>query len=121
MKDLHSPDGTTNGNLKKRRKIINGERVLLKAGTFPYQQEPFNEQIASALMKRLDIPHVSYDVIWIDGFPYSTCPCFTDKNVEFVENRISYIKRLSERRTESCEEFESDILDLTQKQNGGRK
>ncbi len=84
VKDLYSPDGTTNGNLKKRWKIINGERVLLKAGTFPYQQEPFNEKIASALMKRLGIPHISYDVVWIDELPYSVCPCFTDQNTELV-------------------------------------
>ena len=84
VKDFHSPDGTTNGNLKKRWKIINGERMLLKEGAFPYQQEPFNEKIASALMKRLGIPHISYDVIWIDELPYSACPCFTDKNTELV-------------------------------------
>ncbi len=82
--DSLSPDSTSNGNLKKRWKIINGERVLLKAGTFPYQQEPFNEKIASALMKRLGIPHISYDVVWIDELPYSVCPCFTDKNTELV-------------------------------------
>lgn len=48
--DLHTPDASLNGNLKKRWKIIDGESVLLKGGTQPFMQEPFNEVIASRIM-----------------------------------------------------------------------
>ena len=41
----YSPDSTSNGNLKKRWKNINGVKYLLKAGSKPHQYEIFNEII----------------------------------------------------------------------------
>ena len=41
-----SPDPTLNGNLKKRWKTLDGERVLIKGGSGIAKQEPFNEVIA---------------------------------------------------------------------------
>lgn len=51
--NLNTPDMTSNGNYEKRWKIIDGERYLLKAGSKIYNQEPFNELIATKLYERL--------------------------------------------------------------------
>ena len=87
-----SPDNTSDGWLKKRWKISDGKRILLKAGSDPFQQEPFNEVIASALMKRLDAPHVRYEIVWIDDTPYSVCENFLSTETELVSaHRIMQI------------------------------
>jgi len=87
-----SPDNTSDGWLKKRWKISDGKRILLKAGSDPFEQEPFNEVIASALMKRLNVPHVSYEIVWIDDSPYSVCENFLSTETELVSaHRIMQI------------------------------
>lgn len=82
--DLSSPDNTSDGNLKKRWKIINGKRCLLKGGSNPYRQQPLNEVIASTIMTRLQIPHVEYTLVWNKGVPYSVCEDFIDENTDLV-------------------------------------
>ena len=82
--DFRSPDNTSDGALKKRWKIVNGKRCLLKSGSNPFRQQPFNEVIASKIAKRLNIPHVEYDVVWDGGEPYSICEDFIDKDTELV-------------------------------------
>ncbi len=79
-----SPDNTSDGWLKKRWKIADGKRVLIKAGSDPFQQEPFNEVIASVIMERLGIPHVPYRIIWNEDCPYSVCDNFLDSFTELV-------------------------------------
>lgn len=82
--DFHSPDNTSDGCLKKRWKIIDGKRCLIKAGSNPYMQQPFNEVIASRIMDRLGIPHVPYTLLWADKRPYSVCEDFITKDTELV-------------------------------------
>ena len=83
--DFHSPDNTSDGCLKKRWKIIDGKRCLLKAGSTPFMQQPFNEVIASIIMDRLNIPHVPYTLMFDEkGNPYSVCEDFIDKDTELV-------------------------------------
>lgn len=82
--NLSSPDNTSDGNLKKRWKIIAGQRYLIKGGSGPFHQQPFNEVIATELMKRLEIPHIPYAVIWNDGAPYSACADFVTRDTELV-------------------------------------
>lgn len=83
--NYHSPDNTSDGCLKKRWKIVNGKRCLLKSGSTPFMQQPFNEVIASIIMDRLNIPHVSYSVIFDEnGQPYSMCEDFITGNTELV-------------------------------------
>lgn len=82
--DFSSPDNTSDGFLKKRWKIIGGKRCLIKGGSNPFQQQPFNEVIASAIMERLDIPHVPYTLFWSDGHPYSVCEDFVAPDTELV-------------------------------------
>ena len=82
--NFKSPDSTTGGNLKKRWKIIDGKRCLIKGGSNPYRQQPLNEVIASGIMERLGIPHVPYTVIWSKGAPYSVCEDFVTENTELI-------------------------------------
>ncbi len=82
--NFSSPDNTSDGNLKKRWKIIDGKRCLVKGGSNPYRQQPLNEVIASEIMRRLNIPHVPYTVTWNKGAPYSVCGDFINKNTELV-------------------------------------
>lgn len=82
--DFSSPDNTSDGNLKKRWKIIDGKCCLVKGGSNPFRQQPFNEVIATEIMKRLDIPHVPYTVMWDKGAPYCVCEDFVDKDTELV-------------------------------------
>lgn len=82
--DFSSPDNTSDGNLKKRWKIIDGRRCLVKGGSNPFRQQPFNEVIAAGIMERLGIPHVTYTVMWNKGAPYSVCEDFVEGDTELV-------------------------------------
>ena len=82
--DFCSPDNTTDGYLKKRWKIIDGKRYLIKGGSNPFRQQPFNEVIATEIMARLGIPHVPYQLIWNKDTPYSACEDFIDQNTELI-------------------------------------
>jgi len=81
---LISPDNTSDGWLKKKWKVIDGKRCLIKGGSDPAQQEPLNEALATAVMRRLGIAHVPYSVIWDDGLPYSVCEDFITPQTELV-------------------------------------
>jgi len=81
---LMSPDNTSNGWLKKKWKIINGKRCLIKGGSGAIQQEPYNEVIASKIMERLDIPHVKYSLIMEEEYPYSICEDFITPQTELI-------------------------------------
>lgn len=82
--DFSSPDNTSDGNLKKRWKIIDGKRCLVKGGSNPFRQQPFNEVIATGIMERLGIPHISYWLTWNKGVPYSVCEDFVNGDTELI-------------------------------------
>ena len=82
--DFSSPDSTSDGNLKKRWKIIDGKRCLIKGGSNPFRQQPFNEVIAAGIMERLGIPHVPYSLTWNKEAPYSVCQDFITGDTELV-------------------------------------
>lgn len=82
--DFRSPDNTSDGFLKKRWKIIDGKRCLLKAGSNPFMQQPFNEVVATIVADRLGIPHVPYTLLWDEGTPYSVCKDFITPDTELV-------------------------------------
>lgn len=120
--NYHSPDITTDGWLKKRWKIINGRVVLIKGGSTPFYQEPFNEVIASRLMDRLGIPHVDYKLMWIEGKPYSVCENFVTQNTELIpayrvmvskkqQNHVSKYQHF----TDVCASFGMDIVPFLDK------
>lgn len=82
--DFSSPDNTSDGYLKKRWKIINGKRCLIKGGSNLERQQPFNEVIASKIMDRLGIYHAPYSIIWEDDEPYSVCEDFVTRDTELI-------------------------------------
>ena len=81
---LMSPDNTSDGWLKKKWKIIDGKRCLIKGGSGATRQEPYNEVLASRIMKRLGIPHVPYELIYEEGYPYSVCEDFITADTELI-------------------------------------
>lgn len=84
--NLNTPDMTSNGNYEKRWEIINGERCLLKAGSKIYNQEPFNEVIATKLYERIlnDNEYVKYDIIYEGDRAISRCKNFVTKDTELI-------------------------------------
>ena len=82
--DFCSPDNTTDGYLRKCWKIVDGARCLIKGGSAPFQQQPFNEVIATGILERLNIPHVPYRLLWSNGQPYSVCTDFVTPDTELV-------------------------------------
>ncbi len=114
--NLNTPDNTSDGILKKRWKIIDGARYLIKSGGGIALQEPFNELVASHLMDILDIDHVHYDLTWMDGRPYSICADFIDRDTELISasNFLnSYSRKKDNKYTQyvsSCSQFGIDIV-----------
>jgi hypothetical protein len=82
--NLMSPDNTSDGWLKKKWIIVDGKRALAKGGSDPWKQEPFNEVIASAIMRRLGITHVPYRLIFDEGEPLCLCENFLTDKTELV-------------------------------------
>jgi len=81
---LLSPDNTSDGVLKKKWKIIDGKRCLIKGGSKPLNQEVANEVLASRICGRLGIPHVNYEIVELDGDKYSVCEDFITGDTELV-------------------------------------
>ncbi|MDE7311246.1 MAG: excisionase [Eubacterium sp.] len=81
---LMSPDNTSDGWLKKKWVLAGGRRCLLKGGSGAVWQEPYNEVFASRLMERLHIPHVAYELVMEDGYPYSICEDFITPDTELI-------------------------------------
>jgi len=83
--DLISPCNTSDGWLRKKWKIIDGERCLIKSGSNPFQQEPLNEVLATSLHQRLNRgAYVPYRLIWEDQIPYSICQNIITPETELV-------------------------------------
>ena len=82
--DLSSPDNTSVGNLKKRWKIADGKRILIKGGSNPFRQEPYNEVVAYKIATALNIPSITYTLKEIDGYPYSECEDFIKEDEDLV-------------------------------------
>ncbi|CCX37388.1 putative uncharacterized protein [Clostridium sp. CAG:1013] len=82
--DFSSPDNTTDGFLKKRWKILDRKCCLIKAGSPPFLQQPFNEVIAAKIAERLGILHISYTLLWDDEVLYSVCEDFVTPDTELI-------------------------------------
>jgi hypothetical protein len=91
--DLFSPDSSTDGVLIKKWVISHGVRKLIKMGSAPSRQEPFNEAIASEIMRRLHIDHVHYHVDFENDIHYSVCDDVVTTQTELVS--ASNIVRLA--------------------------
>ncbi|MBO4858782.1 MAG: HipA domain-containing protein [Treponema sp.] len=82
--DFVSPDNTSDGCLLKKWIIKDNERFLLKGGSSPYEQEPFNEVLATKICECLSIPHAEYNLVEIKDKYYCSCNNITTKNTELV-------------------------------------
>lgn len=104
--DLMSPCNTSDGWLKKKWKIIENKRCLIKAGSNPFMQEPINEVFGTRLHQRLcGNNYVSYRVLLEAGIPYSVCENFIDTDTELV-NAVSINRSMKKRsRFSSHEHF----------------
>lgn len=84
--DMFSPDNSSDGNLRKKWKIINGKRCLIKSGNTLNNQEPYNEVIATKLYERIldEDEFVPYWLIEEKGIAYSFCETMVSENEELV-------------------------------------
>jgi len=89
---LMSPDNSSDGAVKKRWKIIDGDRYLIKGSSDPfYQTEPFREVFAGRIAELLfenDFT-VKYDFIWEENNKtgkkvYCSCKNFVTADTEYV-------------------------------------
>lgn len=113
-----SPDNTSDGWLLKKWIIKDNERFLLKGGSAPYEQEPFNEVLASKICECLDIPHIPYTLVKIKDKYFCSCKNITTENTELISawnvlNTQNKNKRLSsfEHFMNCCNELKIDAED----------
>lgn len=83
--NIISPDNSSDGMLRKKWKIINGKRCLLKSSS-AIGQEPFNEVIATKLYERLldKNEYVPYTIVEDNGIYYSSCETMVNSSEELV-------------------------------------
>lgn len=102
--NMMSPCNTSDGWLKKKWKIIDGKRCLIKSGSAPFMQEPLNEVIATKLNQRLGWHnYVSYSLLWENKTPYSVCEDFINTDLEFV-SAVSINRSMKKRNENSSYE-----------------
>lgn len=85
---LKTPNNTTDGMLPKGWIIENNKRVLIKGTYTRFEQEPFNEWLASQICKRLGFDYCNYIVDWHtimqDKVIVSKCKNFINENEEII-------------------------------------
>ncbi len=94
--NLMSPDNTSDGWLKKKWVISGDKRMLVKSGSPVFHQEPLNEALATAIARRLGIPHIPYSVIYEDGKPLCVCEDFITPDTELIS--ASYVMGVAKLR-----------------------
>ena len=100
---LVSPDNTSDGQLMKKWKISEGNRVLIKGSSNPYQQEALCEVIASKIAERLGIDHVEYSIIWENDKPFSVCNDFINSETELIS---AYYVMKTMKKSNNISEYE---------------
>lgn len=81
-----SPNSSLGGNLKKAWVADGSRRLLLKAGSAPFFQEPYGEVIATELFSRLlsSDEYVPYSLVERESGTLSSCPCMVSRDECFV-------------------------------------
>ena len=106
---LRTPNNTTDGMLKKAWIIENNVRYLLKGGYKSEILQPFNEVLATMICNRLNFDHVTYTIDTYKDTVVSKCPCFINKDTEFI---TAHQIINSEKRNNSREDYENFITIL---------
>lgn len=83
---LLNPNSSVGGNLPKKWVIENGVRYLVKNGSQNYDQDIYNEVVATSLHRRLlcEEEYVSYELVHIGNGIYCRCPELLADNEELV-------------------------------------
>jgi hypothetical protein len=84
---ISSPEFTTNGNLRKAWRKVNGRILLYKGGSSGAANtgnEPYSEYYAVQIASAMSVKHVPYNLAKWKGVLCSTCPLFTDIDHSFV-------------------------------------
>lgn len=109
-----TPDLTTGGLMPKTWRIRNDKLYLLKHGTAPDYQEPFNEKAATDILSRIcPVPFVKYELANIKNIIVSICENFMEPDYELVsagelfrtENKPGYLTTIMHLK-ERCRAFE---------------
>ena len=113
---LVSPDNTSDGQLMKKWKISEGNRVLIKGSSNPYQQEalceviasPYQQEalcevIASKIAEKLEIDHVEYSIIWENDKLFSVCNDFINSETELIS---AYYVMKTMKKSNNISEYE---------------
>ena len=119
--NLTSPNSTVGGDLRKKWKIIDGTRVLVKSGVGFVNQEPYNEVVATELHRRMLEPgtYTEYRLLAEDRRVYSACDNILRDDEELV-SAYDLIRRRKQSNNESdlmfyvrcCEELGiRDVMD----------
>ena len=109
--DLMSPCNTSDGWLKKKWKIMEGKRCLIKGGSNPFMQEPINEVFGTRLHRRLGSSnYVPYKLILEEDIPYSVCENFISINTELV-SAVSINRSMKKRNESSSYEHFMKVCD----------
>ena len=119
--NLTSPNSTVGGDLRKKWKIVDGVRVLVKSGVGFANQEPYNEVVATELHRRLLEPgtYTECRLLTEDRRVYSACDNMLREGEELV-SAYDLIRRRKQRNSESdlmfyvrcCEELGiRDVMD----------
>ena len=92
-----SPEYSTNGNLRKCWRRLNGQVLLYKGsghddgGFFEHRNavgyEPLSEYYAAQIAAAMKLPHVPYDLAQFKHRLCSTCPLFTSDKTGFLAAR----------------------------------
>jgi Zn-finger nucleic acid-binding protein len=85
-----APDLTVDGSLRKKWVISDGGRHLIKGSRYDEMQEPFNEVIASKIMKLLGIENTPYGLVRnkSNNIPLSICKCMVNRDTEYITARV---------------------------------
>lgn len=116
--DFTSPDNTSDGWLRKKWTIQNGNRILIKCGSGESQQEPLNEVLANLICERLNIAnYVSYEFHYQTDFAFSVCKNFVTEDTELItanmvmkSRKKNNSKSSYEHYVDCCSEFGIDIV-----------
>ena len=85
---IKTPNNTTDGMLPKGWIIENDKRILIKGTYTRFEQEPFDEWLASQIFKRLGFDYCNYIVDWYtikqDKVIVSKCENFINQNEEII-------------------------------------
>ena len=103
--DLHSPNNTSDGMIKKSWIIENGKRILVKGTFLGSNQEPINEWLVSQICNKLGFDYCDYSVDILDKSMISKCECYVTEDEEIITANDIYFSRQKDNSTSDTEHY----------------